>query len=61
MKLQRSHHRLLAAGLECVGIAVTGIGIGCELSLGGDVYLALITVGSCVTAIGGLLWAKVKV
>jgi len=58
MKL--SHKRLLAAALECLGIVITSIGIGCELSSGGHSYLVLITVGSCLVAAGGMLWAKVK-
>ena len=60
MKLSLSRQRLLAAGIECVGIAVTGIGIGCELAVGGEVHLVLITIGSCMVAVGGLLWSKVR-
>ena len=52
--------RLLAAGIECVGIAVTGIGIGCELAHGGELHLVVITVGSCLISVGGLLWAKTR-
>ena len=52
--------RMLAAAIECIGIAVIGVGIGCELTLGGSVYLVIITSGSTLVAIGSLLWAKVK-
>ena len=58
MKL--SHKRLAAAALECVGIVVTSIGIGLELSVGGNVHLVTITAGSCLVAVGGMLWAKVR-
>jgi len=55
-----SSKRLIAAAIECVGIVVTSVGIGCELSLGGDMFFALITGGSCLVAVGGMLWAKVR-
>lgn len=60
MKMTRSQKRALAAGLECLGIVVTSVGIGCELAYGGYTYLVVITVGSCVIATGAMLWAKVK-
>ena len=56
MKL--SHKRLAAAIIECVGIVVTSIGIGCELTVGGQAHLVIITVGSCLISAGALLWAK---
>jgi len=52
--------RLWATAIECAGIAVTGVGIGCELAFGSDLYLVVITVGSCLVSIGGLLWAKAR-
>ena len=52
--------KLWATAIECVGIAVTGVGIGCELAVGGDLYLVVITVGSCLVSVGGLLWAKAR-
>ena len=58
--MNRQTIRLLAIALECVGIAVTGVGIGCELALGGGAHLVVITVGSCLISIGGLLWAKAR-
>ena len=58
--MTRETTRLWAAAIECVGIAVTGVGIGCELALGSDLYLVAITVGSCLVSIGGLLWAKAR-
>lgn len=58
--MKRETTRLLAAAIECVGITVTGVGIGCELAFGSDLYLVVITVGSCLVSIGGLLWAKAR-
>jgi len=58
--MNRETRRLLATAIECVGIAVTGVGIGCELALGGELHLVVITVGSCLVSIGGLLWAKAR-
>ncbi len=58
--MNRHTIRLLAVAIECVGITITGVGIGCELALGGDVHLVVITAGSCLISIGGLLWAKAR-
>jgi len=58
--MKRETTRLWAAAIECVGIAVTGVGIGCELALGGELHLVVITVGSCLVSVGGLLWAKAR-
>ena len=58
--MNKKRTRLVAVGIECVGIAVTGIGIGCELAFGGDLHLVVITVGSCLISAGGLLWAKTR-
>jgi len=52
--------RLCAVAVECLGIAVTGVGIGCELAFGGHVHLVVITAGSCLVSIGGLIWAKAR-
>ena len=51
--------KILAAIIEIVGIAVIGIGIGCELAYGGELHLVVITVGSVLVAMGGFLWVKV--
>ena len=58
--MTRETTRLWATAIECVGIAVTGVGIGCELAFGGDVHLVVITIGSCLVSVGGLLWAKAR-
>jgi len=44
--------------IELVGIATTVAGIGLELAVGGNLYLAMITTGSCLIAIGGIIWGK---
>ena len=44
--------------IELVGVAMIGAGIGLELSVGGDVYLVVITIGSCLVAAGGVIWGK---
>lgn len=50
--------RLIPIAIELVGISVIGTGIGLELALGGEVYLAVITVGSLMVATGGIIWGK---
>lgn len=49
---------LLAVVLEVVGIATVGIGLGVEVALGGAIYFAVITLGSLLVAIGGVVFAK---
>jgi len=49
----------LALAIELIGIAVTGTGIGLEAVKGGETYMAIITAGSCIIAIGGMLFNKV--
>jgi hypothetical protein len=50
---------LLAAILiELIGIATTSTGIGMELMHSGEIYLVVITTGSCMVALGGVLFGK---
>ena len=50
---------LLAAILiELLGIAAIGVGIGMEMAHGGELYLVVITGGSCLVALGGVLFGK---
>jgi len=58
--MEKETRRLCAVALECLGIAVTGVGIGCELAFGGHLHLVVVTVGSCLISIGALLWAKAR-
>ncbi len=44
--------------IELVGISTVGAGIGLELALGGQIYLVMITTGSCLIAVGGVIWGK---
>lgn len=44
--------------IELVGITTVSVGIGLELAIGGQVYLAVITIGSLLIAAGGLIFAK---
>ena len=53
-----SRRRLIPITIELVGISVVGVGIGLELSLGGAVYLVMITGGSLLVAMGGVIWGK---
>jgi hypothetical protein len=54
--MKRKH--LIPICLELVGISLTGAGIGMELAIGGQIYLVMITTGSCLVAIGGVIWGK---
>lgn len=38
--------------IQLVGTVVIGIGVGCELSFGADIWLVVITIGSVLFAIG---------
>jgi hypothetical protein len=50
---------LIAAILiELIGIAIVSTGIGMEIARGGEIYLAVITTGSCLVALGGILFGK---
>ena len=50
---------LLAAILiELIGIITIATGIGLEIAYGGPVHLVTITAGSCLVAIGGVLFGK---
>ena len=44
--------------IELTGITIVSAGIGLELALGGDIYLIMITAGSCLVAAGGIIWGK---
>lgn len=44
--------------LELVGVATVGVGIGVELATHADIGWATVTTGSCLVAIGGIIWGK---
>jgi len=50
--------KLLPIILELVGVATIGCGIGVELATHADVGWAIVTTGSCLVAIGGVIWGK---
>lgn len=49
---------LLAIIIELVGIAAVGTGIGIEIATHADIGWATVTIGSCLVAIGGVIWGK---
>ncbi len=49
---------MAAIVIELVGIATIGIGIGIELASNVDFGLVVTTTGSCLVAMGGVIWGK---
>ncbi len=49
---------ILPVLIELIGIAAIGIGIGIELATHADLGWAIVTTGSCLVAIGGVIWGK---
>jgi hypothetical protein len=52
------NRKLLPVALELIGIATIGVGIGVELATHADVGWGLVTTGSCLVAVGGVIWGK---
>ena len=50
--------KLLPVTLEVVGVAAISVGIGVELATHADIGWAVVTSGSCLIAIGGVIWGK---
>jgi len=50
--------KLLPISLELLGIAAIGAGIGVELATHADIGWVIVTTGSCLVAIGGVIWGK---
>jgi len=50
--------KLIPITLELVGITAIGTGIGIELATGAEIGYAVITMGSVLVAIGGVIWGK---
>ena len=50
--------KLIPISIEVVGVAAIGVGIGVELATHADIGWAIVTVGSCLVAIGGVIWGK---
>ena len=52
------NRKLVPIALELVGIAAIGVGIGVELATHADVGWTIVTTGSCMVAVGGVIWGK---
>ncbi len=50
--------KLIPITIELVGVAAIGTGIGVELATHAEIGWALVTTGSCLVAIGGVIWGK---
>ena len=50
--------KLLPVALEIVGFATIGVGIGVELAAHASIGWAMVTIGSCLVAIGSVVWGK---
>ncbi len=50
--------KLIPVIVEIIGVASIGTGIGVELATHADLGWAIVTTGSCLVAIGGVIWGK---
>ena len=50
--------KILPILIELTGIAAIGSGIGIELATHADIGWVVVTSGSCLVAIGGIIWGK---
>jgi len=50
--------KLIPITIEVIGVAAIGVGIGVELATHADIGWAIVTTGSCLVAIGGVVWGK---
>jgi hypothetical protein len=53
-----SKRKLIPVAIELTGILAIGAGIGVELATHADVGWAMMSIGSCLVAIGGVIWGK---
>jgi len=53
-----SRKKILPILIELIGIAAIGSGIGIELATHADTGWVIVTSGSCLVAIGGVIWGK---
>ena len=53
-----NEEKILPILIELTGIAAIGIGVGIELATKADVGWVVVTIGSCLVAIGGVIWGK---
>jgi len=52
------NRKLIPITIELVGVAAIGTGIGVELATHADIGWAIVTTGSCLGPIGGVIWGK---
>jgi hypothetical protein len=50
--------KLIPIAIELVGISAIGAGIGVEMATHADIGWVIVTIGSCLVAIGGIIWGK---
>lgn len=53
-----NEEKILPLLIELTGIATIGVGVGVELATHADIGWVVVTIGSCVVAIGGVIWGK---
>jgi len=53
-----SKKMIVPIAIELIGIAGIGVGVGIELATHADLGWAVVTSGSCMVAIGGVIWGK---
>ena len=53
-----SKKTIIPITIELIGIAGIGVGVGIELATHADLGWAVVTSGSCMVAIGGVIWGK---
>lgn len=53
-----NEEKILPILIELTGIAAIGVGVGIELATKADVGWVVVTIGSCLVAIGGAIWGK---
>ena len=53
-----NEEKILPILIELTGIAAIGVGVGIELATKADIGWVVVTLGSCVVAIGGVIWGK---
>ena len=52
------NRKLVPITIELAGIAAIGAGIGVELATQADIGWTLVTTGSCLVALGAVIWGK---
>ena len=53
-----SKKKLIPVAIELIGISAIGTGIGVELATHANIGWAIVTIGSCLVAMGGVIWGK---